>query len=269
MQAAQNTAQIFLGVNLECNACHDSFISKWKLKDAYALASFFSRGGTTAVIPLRRRAGRSTPRPGSFSASSPRACVRRRSRTGARRRRRSSPIRATAGCRGRWSIASGSGCSAAASSENPDEMDGEPWSPALLDWLAERFRGPRLRHEALLATIVASRAYQMPAVPRDGRAAASGTCSRGPEIRRLTAEQFADADRHRSPATGMCINRRRSSGGGGQARAARRLPAAGRYTREWRVAGKRADTGARPADSRPGLSRRATARRPRFGGWSW
>src|SRR6185436_10480706 len=42
MQAAQNTAQIFIGLNLKCNSCHDSFISKWKLKDAYGLASFFS-----------------------------------------------------------------------------------------------------------------------------------------------------------------------------------------------------------------------------------
>jgi len=42
MQAAQNTAQIFLGINLKCNSCHDSFISKWKLKDAYALAAYFS-----------------------------------------------------------------------------------------------------------------------------------------------------------------------------------------------------------------------------------
>jgi hypothetical protein len=41
MQAAQNSAQIFIGVNLKCNSCHDSFISKWKLKDAYGLASFF------------------------------------------------------------------------------------------------------------------------------------------------------------------------------------------------------------------------------------
>jgi len=31
MQAAQNTAQAFLGVNFKCNACHNSFISKWKL----------------------------------------------------------------------------------------------------------------------------------------------------------------------------------------------------------------------------------------------
>ena len=42
MQAAQNTAQIFLGINLKCNSCHDSFVSRWKLKDAYSLASYFS-----------------------------------------------------------------------------------------------------------------------------------------------------------------------------------------------------------------------------------
>ena len=42
MQASQNTAQIFLGVNLKCNSCHDSFVSKWKLKDAYALAAYFA-----------------------------------------------------------------------------------------------------------------------------------------------------------------------------------------------------------------------------------
>jgi hypothetical protein len=42
LQAAQNSAQVFLGINLKCNSCHDSFISKWKLKDAYGMASFFS-----------------------------------------------------------------------------------------------------------------------------------------------------------------------------------------------------------------------------------
>ncbi len=42
MQASQNTAQVFLGVNLKCNSCHDSFVSKWKLKDAYSLAAYFA-----------------------------------------------------------------------------------------------------------------------------------------------------------------------------------------------------------------------------------
>ena len=42
MQASQNTAQVFLGVNLKCTSCHDSFVNRWKLKDAYGLAAYFS-----------------------------------------------------------------------------------------------------------------------------------------------------------------------------------------------------------------------------------
>src|SRR5207247_10892828 len=42
LQASQNSAQIFLGINLKCNSCHDSFVSKWKLKDAYSLAAYFA-----------------------------------------------------------------------------------------------------------------------------------------------------------------------------------------------------------------------------------
>ena len=42
MQAAQNAAQVFLGMNIKCAACHDSFINRWKLSDTYGLASMFS-----------------------------------------------------------------------------------------------------------------------------------------------------------------------------------------------------------------------------------
>ncbi len=42
MQAAQNVSQVFLGLNLKCASCHDSFISDWKLADAYAFANVFS-----------------------------------------------------------------------------------------------------------------------------------------------------------------------------------------------------------------------------------
>ena len=57
LQAAQNTAQVFLGVNLKCNSCHDSFISKWKLKDAYGLAAYFSDGREASALPMRCRPG--------------------------------------------------------------------------------------------------------------------------------------------------------------------------------------------------------------------
>ena len=42
IQAAQNLAQVFLGINLKCASCHDSFVSQWKLADAYSLASVFA-----------------------------------------------------------------------------------------------------------------------------------------------------------------------------------------------------------------------------------
>jgi hypothetical protein len=42
MQAAQNVSQVFLGLNIKCASCHDSFISDWKLEEAYAFANIFS-----------------------------------------------------------------------------------------------------------------------------------------------------------------------------------------------------------------------------------
>ena len=119
MQASQNTAQVFLGVNLKCNACHDSFVSKWKLKDAYAPGGVLLARAEAAAVSLRRRAGR-VRRAGVPLSRAERARRRRRRwPIAARPRRRSSPIRATAGCRARSSTASGSGSSATASSPTP------------------------------------------------------------------------------------------------------------------------------------------------------
>jgi mono/diheme cytochrome c family protein len=42
MQAAQNIGQVFMGVNLKCASCHDSFISQWKLTDSYGLAGVYA-----------------------------------------------------------------------------------------------------------------------------------------------------------------------------------------------------------------------------------
>ena len=70
-------------------------------------------------------------------------------------------------------------------------MDGEPWNPELLDWLASDFVDRGYDIKALIATIMNSRTYQLPAVPRKGEAPAKYVF-RGPELRRMTAEQFAD-----------------------------------------------------------------------------
>jgi len=39
VQFAQNVSQVFLGINMKCASCHDSFIDRWKLDEAYGLAA--------------------------------------------------------------------------------------------------------------------------------------------------------------------------------------------------------------------------------------
>merc|ERR1712023_582787 len=42
IQFAQNVSQVFLGINMKCASCHDSFIDRWTLEEAYSLAAIFS-----------------------------------------------------------------------------------------------------------------------------------------------------------------------------------------------------------------------------------
>ena len=42
MQAAQSVSQVFMGVNLKCASCHDSFVNDWSLSDAYGLAAVYA-----------------------------------------------------------------------------------------------------------------------------------------------------------------------------------------------------------------------------------
>jgi len=191
MQAAQNSAQIFIGVNLKCNSCHDSFISKWRLKDAYGLASFFSEADRLRLYRCDvAQDDYATPaflfpelnRPPSSSSLADRrrtaAAIFTDSRNGRLPRTLVNRI---------WHRLLGRGFVA-----NPDEMDGVPWNPAALDWLASDFVDGGYDLKRLMATIVSSKAYQMRAVPRVGEQAPAYVF-RGPEIRRLTAEQFGDA----------------------------------------------------------------------------
>lgn len=226
MQAAQNTAQIFLGINLKCNSCHDSFISKWKLRDAYALAAYFS---PEEKLQLHRcdvaqdqyaKAAFLYPElnrdPASDSAADRRAAaaaIFTDPRNGRLSRTLVNRI---------WQRLMGRGIV-----ENPDEMDGEPWNPELLDWLASDFVEHGYDVKRLIATIVSSRTYQMPAVARTGEQPRR-YAFRGPEVRRLTAEQFADAV---GAITGEWhVYQPRGPEGPGVA------PPPRAYTREWRVA---------------------------------
>jgi hypothetical protein len=191
MQAAQNTAQIFLGVNLKCNSCHDSFISRWKLRDAYALATYFSadeklqlhrcdvpQGKYATPAFLYPALNRTPPSNSTADRRATAAQIFTDPRNGRLARTLVNRI---------WLKLMGHGLV-----ENPDEMDGEPWSPDLLDAISSDFVAHNYDLKYLIGLIVSSNAYQMPAVKRTA-APSSPYVFHGPEIRRLTAEQMADA----------------------------------------------------------------------------
>jgi len=192
MQASQNTAQVFLGINLKCTSCHDSFVNRWKLKDAYGLAAYFSPDATLQMfrcdVAQEATTGPDflfpelarTPRSNSLSdRRAAAAAIFTDRRLGRMPRTIVNRI---------WQRLLGHGIVATA-----DEMDGEPWSPQLLDWLASDFVAHGYDLKRLIATVLTSRPYQMPAVARAAELPARGYAFAGPDVRRLTAEQFADA----------------------------------------------------------------------------
>jgi mono/diheme cytochrome c family protein len=190
VQAAQNISQVFLGINLKCASCHDSFISDWKLADAYGLASIFADGPlemhrcdqpTGKFAPMQFL----YPQLGSIDAvGSPAermaqlATIFTRPENG--RLARTIVNRLWARLLGRGLV------------EPVDEMDNPPWNADLLDYLASDLveHGYDLKHT--LERIVTSRAYQSPAV-RAAENSSDDFVFSGPLVRRLSAEQFVDA----------------------------------------------------------------------------
>jgi hypothetical protein len=191
VQAAQNVTQVFLGTNLKCASCHDSFVNHWKLLDSYALAAVFSdkplevhrcdQGtGKTASV------GFLYPELGSIDPSAPRpermkqlAELLVKPEDG--RFARTIVNRLWAQLMGRGIV------------EPLDDMDQLAWDQDLLDWLATDFvaHGHDLKHT--LALIASSRAYRLPSKGVADPTDRSSFAFRGPLTKRMTAEQFADA----------------------------------------------------------------------------
>lgn len=193
MQAAQNVAQVFLGLNLKCASCHDSFISDWKLADSYAFANIFA--DTLLEInrcdkPTGKIAGTRIlyPELGEIEVS---ASTEKRLRQLADllvqpkdgRLYRTAVNRIWAQLMGRGIV------------EPVDAMDNQPWSQDLLDWLASDFVANGYDMKKLIYTIVTSKTYQLPSssVKEAGDIMANDYKFTGMVRRRLTAEQFTDA----------------------------------------------------------------------------
>jgi len=189
MQAAQNSAQVFLGVNLKCNSCHDSFISSWKLKDAYGLASFFSEKPLDIYrcdVKTGEQSAAKFLYP-NLGGVDPNASLSERRTEAARMFTCKQNVRFARTFVNRiWDRLLGHGLV-----RSVDDMDGKAWSPELLDALAADFADHGYDMQFLLKRILLSRAYQAPAVLEPERPKAF--VFRGPVLRRLTAEQYADA----------------------------------------------------------------------------
>ena len=190
VQAAQNVSQVFLGTNLKCASCHDSFINDWKLADAYALASVFAEkpleifrcdlptGETSEVRFL-------FPQVGAIDAAASRE-DRMRQLADLVTSERNGRLTRTIANRF-WSLLMGRGLV-----EPLNEMENDPWNADLLDWLAADLVDHDYDLKQTLETICTSRAYQLPSVAMPAVADAR-FIFRGPLVRRMTAEQFADA----------------------------------------------------------------------------
>lgn len=189
MQAAQNISQVFMGVNLKCASCHDSFINDWQLADAYGLAAVYA-DGPLEMVECDRPTGRRAPMKflyptlGTIDADAPRA-DRLRQLSGLLTAPQNGRLSRTIVNR-LWARLMGRGLV-----EPVDDMEQAAWQPALLDWLAEDLVAHGYDLKRTIARIVSSRAYQRPAV--DLPETMDDFVFRGPAIRRLSAEQFVDA----------------------------------------------------------------------------
>lgn len=190
IQAAQNITQVFLGLNFKCNSCHDSFISDWKLIDAYGLAGVYA-DKPMEVFRCEKTTGQVAPikfiwpQLGTINSNAPKAQrIKQLAQimTSPKNGRLTRTI-----CNRLWARFLGRGLV-----EPLDEMDHEPWDADLLDWLAVDLGENHYDLKHTIATILTSRAYQLPAVGSDEISQGDFVFS-GPLVRRLMAEQFVDA----------------------------------------------------------------------------
>ena len=190
MQAAQNISQVFMGVNLKCASCHDSFINDWTLADAYALANVYSdrnlelfqcdkpTGKQAATRFIYPELGDIDNKAGKRDRQQQLAEILAGPRNG--RLTRTIVNRLWARFMGRGLV------------EPIDDMEAPAWHSGVLDWLAEDLVANDYDLKRTIELVLTSDVYQRPAV-----AAAEQTekafVFRGPTVRRLSAEQFVDA----------------------------------------------------------------------------
>ena len=191
IQFSQNVSQVFFGINMKCASCHDSFIDRWKLADAYGLAAVIAEA-PLEIARCDKPTGQIAaskflwPELGTIDPAQPRA-----------KRLEKLAEMVTHPGNGRfprtivnriWQRLMGSGI------VHPvDVMANEPWSEDLLEYLATYLVDHHYDLKALVEHVVSSRAYQSQPVVESEGIASDSYVFRGPLVKRMTAEQFRDA----------------------------------------------------------------------------
>jgi hypothetical protein len=205
---AETTAQLFLGVRMQCAKCHHHPFEKWSQDDYAGMAAFFVRLGTKSsqefgifgqerVIFLRPGGEQNHPRTGRVVPPHPLDGPTMDDPTDRRRRLADwlttpdNPFFARNFANRLWAYTMGRGLV-----EPVDDMraTNPPSNPELLDALAADFAAHKFDLKHFLRTVFTSRAYQRSAAVSQGNAADAANVYHTRYTRkRLTAEQLADA----------------------------------------------------------------------------
>lgn len=191
IQFAQSVSQSFLGINMKCASCHDSFIDRWKLSEAYGLAAIYSTRPleiNRCDKPIGQQAVASWLFP-EIGQVNPKAAQPERLKQLAALMTHPQNGRTTRTIVNRlWQRLMGRGI------VHPvDSMQTEPWNADLLDYLAAHLVENKYDLKQTLALIATSQAYQSHAQVVTKGVDDHGYVYAGPRTKRLTAEQFVDA----------------------------------------------------------------------------
>ncbi len=190
IQFAQNVAQSLLGINLKCASCHDSFVDRWKLDEAYGLAAIYS----TRDLEIHRcdkAIGRTAKAKWLFpeigdvdSTAKPEerltqlAALMTHPENGRFTRTIVNRL---------WHRMMGRGIV-----HPTDSMQTEPWNSDLLDMLATNFVEHGYDLKQSLRFIANSAAYQSQCEVLTVDSETRAYQFQGPRAKRMTAEQFTD-----------------------------------------------------------------------------
>jgi hypothetical protein len=196
MQAAQTSAQVFMGVNLKCASCHNHFLRDWTLRQSHQYASFFSPTDLEmhkCDKPTDRFVGPKFLFEDLGEVEETANLQARHTAVSVMVTRPKNPRFAKVIVNRLFKKLMGQGLI-----DRVDDLDyREAFSPELLEWMAYDFMSHDYDLKHTIRQIANSRTYQMVAADIEREHAGTEREDEpvfvGPRLRRMLSEQFIDA----------------------------------------------------------------------------